>query len=344
MRALRLVLMGCGRVARKHLEATAQSQGRWEVVGIVEPKPEHIPLSWRHLPHALSPQALLAQGCPKFDGVVVASPSGHHVAHALWAIAQGARVVIVEKPLALTVADAINVVEAAQKAGVRLWCCYPMRLYPTLKWLKKTLEQGGLGDLHTCEAHIYWTRPQAYFDQAPWRGTRELDGGLWLNQANHMLEALAWLCGVPSEVWAQEARPWRAIEVGDVAVAMGRWAGGMMGTVTATVLTWPRNLETSLTLLGSKGSVRLEGPCLGKVAYWEGEDQVWVDQVRQGLLQESNDLVAAHGYAPSYALWWESLAADRPQPDPGGLAHWVALARWCESLGRASQAPGHEVR
>jgi UDP-N-acetyl-2-amino-2-deoxyglucuronate dehydrogenase len=116
--------------------------------------------------------------------------------------------------------------------------------------------------------NVFWTRPQSYYDSAAWRGTWEFDGGAFMNQASHYVDLLDWIVGPVESVMAYTGTLARNIEVEDTGVAALKWRNGAMGTVNVTMLTYPKNLEGSITLLGEKGSVRIGGVAVNQIEHW----------------------------------------------------------------------------
>ena len=120
--------------------------------------------------------------------------------------------------------------------------------------------------------NVFWTRPQAYYDSADWRGTWEFDGGAFMNQASHYIDLLHWLIGPVESVMAYTGTLARNIEVEDSGVAAIRWRSGAMGTLNVTMLTYPKNMEGSVTILGETGTVRVGGVAVNEIQTWEFAD------------------------------------------------------------------------
>ena len=116
--------------------------------------------------------------------------------------------------------------------------------------------------------NVFWTRPQAYYDQSKWRGTWELDGGAFMNQASHYVDLIDWLIGPVDSIQAMTSTT-RNIEVEDTGVLNIKWRNGALGSMAVTMLTYPKNLEGSITILGDKGSVRVGGIAANDIQLWE---------------------------------------------------------------------------
>lgn len=267
----RLGLVGCGQVAKKHFRALAALDDRFEIVGAVDP--DAGARQW----------AAEATGTPVFedlsqlwsagpiDAVALATPTGLHPAQAREVAAAGAEV-IVEKPLGTSLAEAKTMVDEVTARGRRLFVVKQLRHHPLFVALRRALRQGRFGRVHTVGLQVFWTRPQAYYDSAPWRGTRAADGGALMNQASHYVDLLDWLFGPVGSVHAIGGALGRRIEVEDTAVVSLTWEEGFVGSLHVTMLSYPENLATSLTVIGERGTVRLGGPACNEVQAWRFDE------------------------------------------------------------------------
>jgi UDP-N-acetyl-2-amino-2-deoxyglucuronate dehydrogenase len=202
------------------------------------------------------------------DMVILTTPSGLHPEQAIQG-AQSGRHVMTEKPMATRWHDGVRMVKACDDANVRLFVVKQNRRNATLQLLKQAVEQGRFGKIYSVAVNVFWTRPQEYYDSAKWRGTWEYDGGAFMNQASHYIDLLDWLIGPVESVMAYTATLARHIEVEDSGVAALRWRSGAMGTVNVTMLTYPKNMEGSITILGEKGTVRIGGVAVNEIQTWE---------------------------------------------------------------------------
>jgi UDP-N-acetyl-2-amino-2-deoxyglucuronate dehydrogenase len=177
-----------------------------------------------------------------------------------------------EKPMATRWHDGVRMVKACDEAGVRLFVVKQNRRNATLQLLKQAIEQGRFGKIYSVGMNVFWTRPQEYYDSAKWRGTWEFDGGAFMNQASHYIDLLHWMIGPVESVMAYTATLARNIEVEDSGVAAIRWRSGAMGTLNVTMLTYPKNMEGSITILGEKGTVRIGGVAVNEIEIWQFAD------------------------------------------------------------------------
>jgi UDP-N-acetyl-2-amino-2-deoxyglucuronate dehydrogenase len=267
---IRLALVGCGRISRNHVDAIARIDGL-ELVAVCDVVGERARAvsEAQDVPWFTSYEDMLAT--VESDAVVVATPSGLHPQHGILA-ARAGRHVITEKPMAITLHAADQLVQACDDAGVRLFVVKQNRLNPPIQLLKQAIDKGRFGRLFVANCTVRWTRPQEYYDQAPWRGTWEFDGGAFMNQASHYVDLVQWLVGPVESVVAKTATLARRIEAEDTGAAILRFRNGALGVLEVTMLTYPKNLEGSITLLGERGTVRIGGTAVNRVEHWDFAD------------------------------------------------------------------------
>lgn len=169
-------------------------------------------------------------------------------------------------------------VQACDEAGVRLLVVKQNRGNATLQLLKRAIEERRFGRIYMVNLNVFWTRPQAYYDSSDWRGTWELDGGAFMNQASHYVDLLDWLIGPVASVQAMTSTLSRAIQVEDTGVLNIRWRSGALGSMNVTMLTYPKNLEGSITILGETGTVKVGGVAVNEIQHWEFADEREYDQ------------------------------------------------------------------
>ncbi|HXI19442.1 MAG TPA: Gfo/Idh/MocA family oxidoreductase, partial [Gemmatimonadales bacterium] len=267
-RRLRFALVGCGRIAEKHIEALERHAERAELVAVCDTDPASLERARRRTgaPGFASLERMLAES--NAEVIVLCTPSGLHASQTI-ASAEAGRHVVTEKPMATRWHDGKAMVAACDKAGVALFVVKQNRQNGTIQLLKRALDQRRFGRVYMVTVNVFWTRPQAYYDSAPWRGTWEFDGGAMMNQASHYVDLLDWLIGPVESVHAFTATLARHIEVEDTAVATVRWRSGALGSVNVTMLTPGKNFEGSLTVIGEKGTVRVGGVAVNQMQHWE---------------------------------------------------------------------------
>jgi UDP-N-acetyl-2-amino-2-deoxyglucuronate dehydrogenase len=174
-----------------------------------------------------------------------------------------------EKPMATRWADGKRMVAACDAARVRLLVVKQNRQNATLQLLKRAVDRKRFGKIYMVAVNVFWTRPQAYYDSSKWRGTWEFDGGALMNQASHYIDLLDWLIGPVESVQAYTATLARAIEVEDTGAMAIRWRSGALGTLSVTMLAYPKNFEGSITIFGEKGTARIGGVAVNEIQHWE---------------------------------------------------------------------------
>jgi UDP-N-acetyl-2-amino-2-deoxyglucuronate dehydrogenase len=199
---------------------------------------------------------------------VLASPSGLHSVQAIRVAAAGKHV-MTEKPMATRWHDGLAMVKACDAADVRLFVVKQNRRNRTLQLLKQALETRRFGRIYMVAINVFWSRPQDYYDSARWRGTWEFDGGAFMNQASHYVDLLDWIVGPVESVQAYMGTLARNIEVEDTGVVGIKWRSGALGSLNVTMLTYPKNMEGSITVLGERGTVRIGGIAANEVQQWQ---------------------------------------------------------------------------
>jgi UDP-N-acetyl-2-amino-2-deoxyglucuronate dehydrogenase len=267
-RKVRFALVGCGRIAKSHMDALAKHSDHVELVDICDTDSESLGSAVEATgarPHRTLAEMLSATDA---DAVILTTPSGLHPIQAIQ-VAEAGLHVVSEKPMATRYEDGLAMVKACDAAGVRLFVVKQNRRNATLQLLKAAISKGRFGRIYMVNINVFWTRPQDYYDAASWRGTWEYDGGALMNQASHYVDLLDWLIGPLDSVQAYTATLERQIQAEDTAAVSLRWRSGALGSMNVTMLTYPRNLEGSITILGQTGSVRIGGVAVNEVQHWE---------------------------------------------------------------------------
>lgn len=266
----RVALVGCGRISQKHLDALREID-ELELVAVCDTVDERVrAVAEREgVPGFNSYKDMLSE--VESEIVTVATPSGLHPEHGILAARSG-RHVVCEKPMAITLEGANRLVTACDEERVHLFVVKQNRLNPAVQLLKSAVEKSRFGRIYMVNATVRWTRPQEYYDQARWRGTWEFDGGAFMNQASHYIDLVQWLVGPVDRVMAQTATLARRIEAEDTGAAVLRFRNGAIGVLEVTMLTYPKNLEGSITILGERGTARVGGTAVNKIEHWEFDE------------------------------------------------------------------------
>ena len=269
-RKIRIAIVGCGRISKNHFGSLEKHADDIELIAVCdtnldvlnEHAEQYKVSGYQSLEEMLKSEQL--------DLVALCTPSGTHTEQTVTAAEHGVHV-MTEKPMATRWNDGVRMVKACDDAGVRLFVVKQNRRNSTLQLLKRAVEEKRFGKIHMVHLNVFWTRPQEYYDQAKWRGTWEFDGGAFMNQASHYVDLLDWLIGPVDKVQAMMSTT-RDIEVEDTGVMNVRWRNGALGSMSVTMLTYPKNLEGSITILGEKGTVRIGGVAVNDIQSWEFDE------------------------------------------------------------------------
>jgi UDP-N-acetyl-2-amino-2-deoxyglucuronate dehydrogenase len=270
-RPIRFALVGCGRISANHLQALRQHAGRAELVAVCDNRPAALEaaVAQTGVCGFASLDALLAGSAA--DIVVLSTPSGLHPLQAMRA-ARAGRHVLSEKPMATKWDEGMAMVRECRDAGVKLFVVKQNRLNATMQRVKAAVEGGRFGRIFMVNVNVFWTRPQSYYDDAPWRGRWDMDGGAFLNQASHYVDMVDWLVGPVDSVHAYTATLARDIEAEDTGVMSLRLRQGGLASINVTMLTHGRNFEGSITILGERGTVRIGGVAVNRIDHWEFDE------------------------------------------------------------------------
>lgn len=290
-RKIRFALVGCGRIAEKHAVALQQNKDHAELVAVCDLNPAALECfsQKQKLPGFLNLKELLSK--VECDVVSLCTPSGLHADQAIQAAISGCAVVS-EKPMATRWQAGQRMVEVCDQNKVPLFVVKQNRLNPLIQRLKKAIIQGRFGKIYMVNVNVFWTRPQSYYNEASWRGTWEFDGGAIMNQASHYVDLLDWLIGPIESVQAYTATLARNIEVEDSGVINIKWRSGTLGSMNVTTLTYPKNLEASITVLGEKGTVKISGIAVNQVDHWEFLEKEPEDEKIHEVSQKASDFIA----------------------------------------------------
>ena len=267
-RKIRIAVVGCGRIAKNHFAAIAKHADNLELVAVCDVDNKRLE---QHADEHKTPgysryeDMLHGSDC---DLVSLCTPSGLHAQQTILAARYGKHV-MTEKPMATRWRDGLDMVRACDEAKVQLFVIKQNRRNATLQLLKRAVTEKRFGRIYMAHLNVFWQRPQEYYDSASWRGTWEMDGGAFMNQASHYVDLLEWLIGPIADVQAMIATLARDIEVEDSGILNVRWRNGALGSMAVTMLAYPRNIEGSITILGEKGTVRIGGVAVNDIQLWD---------------------------------------------------------------------------
>lgn len=302
-RKIKIGVVGCGKIAANHFKSITDLKDRYELVCVCDTEPQtlHQAMTTLDIKGHHDIDSML-QTHPDLDLITLCSPSGLHAQQTIH-IAQNGKHVITEKPMATRWVDGIEMVKACDKAKVKLFVVKQNRYQPALQQLKQAITTNRFGRIYLVNLNVFWTRPQTYYDQAKWRGTWEFDGGAFMNQASHYVDLLDWLIGPVQSVQAMMATLAINMETEDTGVLNIRWRSGTLGSMNVTMLTYPKNLEASLTVLGEKGSVKIGGLSADQIVHWEFAQHDEQDQIIEQL-KSAPTLPGHYGHK----LYYENVA------------------------------------
>ena len=300
---MRIALVGCGRISRKHIEAIASLEGRCSIECLVDLNDESIGEALDKIKDCgiaakVSPKCYkdfeslledIRQKKIKIDLAVLTTPSGLHSEQTCKLANLGIHI-CTEKPMATNLKDGLRMKYECDKNNVRLFVVKQNRLNKTVKLVKEQIDSGKFGKIAMVTCNVFWQRPQSYYDLAEWRGTKEMDGGCLMNQASHYIDLLDWLVGPIDTVSATIETIDRNIDVEDTAALHLKWKRGCIGTMAVTMLTYDKNMEGSITILGTKGSVKIGGTALNKIETWKFEEKSENDKKVEDANYMINDI------------------------------------------------------
>lgn len=269
-RKIRIAVVGCGRISKNHFGAIEAHSADLELAAVCDTDPAV--LAEHSAAHGVPGYAKLEEMLQNetLDAIALCTPSGIHPDQAILGAKYGVHV-ITEKPMATRWEDGVRMVRACDEAGVFLFVVKQNRRNTTLQLLKRAVNEKRFGRIHLVHLNVFWTRPQSYYDQAKWRGTWEFDGGAFMNQASHYVDLFEWLIGPVEQVQCMTSTT-RDIEVEDTGVMNVKWRSGALGSMSVTMLTYPKNLEGSITILGEKGTARIGGVAVNDIQIWDFEE------------------------------------------------------------------------
>jgi UDP-N-acetyl-2-amino-2-deoxyglucuronate dehydrogenase len=270
--ALNFAILGCGRIASRHADAI-WARGDSRLVAVCDSGEQRASrMASQYGCEAYTDYERMLER-PDIDVVCICTPSGLHAANGI-AAARASKHVVVEKPMALTLPDADALQKACTESGVKLTVVLQNRYNAPMKRLREAVDADKLGKLLLATVTVRWYRPQEYYAGDDWHGTWAMDGGAFMNQAIHHVDALQWMMGEPESVFAYTATLAHQIEAEDTGVATVRFKSGSLASIEASTITYPANIEGSLAVFGEKGSIKIGGNSLDSIAFWKVEGEV----------------------------------------------------------------------
>tara|TARA_A100000164_G_scaffold173681_1_gene154233 strand:- start:1186 stop:2202 length:1017 start_codon:yes stop_codon:yes gene_type:complete len=305
---LKVGLIGCGRISKKHSTILGDNLvdgiGLVAVCDIVKQKANKVAKKYNVRAYQSMNEMVQKE---EIDLILVLTESGNHSKNVI-ELSKYGKDIIVEKPMALSSEDAESMLKACRLNGVKLFVVKQNRFNNAVAYLKEAIDNKRLGKLFLGTVRVRWSRDQNYYDQDSWRGTYEMDGGVISNQASHHLDLLQWLIGPIDTVFAKSKTALAKIEAEDTAVVILKFKNGALGLIEATTAVRPIDLEGSISILGSKGSVVIGGFAVNKVISWNiaGENNVSLEH-----LDENPKDVYGFGHIKFYKEIVKTLKNDK---------------------------------
>lgn len=312
---MKYALIGCGRISTNHIKAALNNH--LEIAAVCDILPECMESLLKK--HSLEKddsirryedyKQMIAEMKPEL--ISIATESGSHAEIALYCIEQGIHVII-EKPMAMNMADANEIIKRSEEKGVKVCACHQNRFNIAIRKMRAALEAGRFGRLSHGSIHVRWNRNQDYYTQAPWRGTWSQDGGCLMNQCIHGIDLLRWTFGDEvEEVYGQTRQRFHDyLEAEDIGMAVVKFKNGAIATIEGTTNVYPKNLEETLYVFGEKGTVKIGGTSTNNIDVWSFSDENEEDRKNKGL-QEAISNVYGNGHTSLFADVIDAIQNDR---------------------------------
>ena len=325
---MKYALIGCGRISTNHIKAAVNN--KLEIAAVCDILPEKMQeLLAKHglendesIKRYTDYKVMLDEIKPTL--VSIATESGPHAQIALYCIDKGINVII-EKPMAMCMADADEIIRRSKEKNVKVCACHQNRFNVAVQKTRKALESGRFGKLSHGSIHVRWNRNHNYYDQAKWRGTWAQDGGCLMNQCIHGIDLLRWMFGNEvDEVYGTTRQQFHDyLEAEDVGMAVVKFKNGAVATIEGTTNVYPKNLEETLYIFGETGTVKIGGTSTNNIDVWDFADESDADQQNKGL-KEATSNVYGNGHTSLFADVIDAIENDR-QPYVDAVAGRNAL-------------------
>ena len=312
---MKYALIGCGRIATNHVKAVVNNHLEFVAAcDFVEENIENL-LAKHDLQNDASIKwytdykKMIEEN--ELELISIATESGIHAEIALYCIDHGINVII-EKPMAMSMQDANEIIRRSEEKHVKVAACHQNRFNIAVQEMRKAMEAGRFGKLSHGSIHVRWNRNEGYYSQAPWRGKWASDGGALMNQCIHGIDLLRWMMGDEvEEVYGQTRQQFHDyLEAEDVGMAVVKFKNGAIGTIEGTTNVYPQNLEETLYVFGETGTVKLGGKSTNNIDVWDFADEGEDDKKNKGL-EEATSNVYGNGHTSLFADMIDAIKNDR---------------------------------
>ena len=311
---MKFALIGCGRIAVNHIKAVVNNN--LDMVAVCDVDLSHVDILFEKTGYNKPVERYecykkMLEEHPEIKLVAIATESGIHAEIALYCIDKGVNVII-EKPMAMSMADAEAIIRRSNEKKVKVSVCHQNRFNIAVQQMRQALEAGRFGKISHGSINVRWNRNRDYYDQAPWRGKWASDGGCLFNQCIHGIDLLRWMMGDEvEEVYGVTKQQYHHyLECEDIGMAVVKFKNGAVGTIEGTVNVYPKNLEETLYLFGETGTVKIGGKSTNNIDVWDFADESAEDQKNKGL-QEQTSNVYGNGHTSLYADVIDAIEKDR---------------------------------
>jgi len=313
---MKYALIGCGRIATNHVKAVLNNGLEFVAACDIELDNIQTLLAKHNLQDDKSIACYadykqMIADHPELELVAIATSSGIHAEIALYCIDHGINVII-EKPMAMSMADAEEIIKRSTEKGVKVCACHQNRFNVAVQKTRKALEEGRFGKLSHGSIHVRWNRNKDYYTQAPWRGTWAEDGGCLMNQCIHGIDLLRWMMGneVDTVYGVTRQQQHHYLEAEDVGMAVVTFKNGAVATIEGSTNVYPQNLEETLYLFGEKGTVKIGGKSTNNLDVWDFADETEADKANKGLEEQTSN-VYGNGHTSLYADMIDAIKNNR---------------------------------
>lgn len=269
---VRFAVLGAGHIGKRHAEMIRRNPDA-ELIAIADVLPaEDLGIQDFGVPYFNSAEALFASGL-EFDVVNICSPNGVHAEHSLLAL-EHRKHIVCEKPMGLSKAECEQVIFKALQVSRQVFCVMQNRYSPPSQWVKDVIDRRLLGEIFMVQVNCYWNRDERYYKKGTWKGIQRMDGGTLFTQFSHFIDIMYWLFGDIDEIQAKFAdfNHKDLTDFEDSGLVNFRFVNGGMGCINYSTSVWNQNLESSLTVIGEKGSIKIGGQYMNEVEYCHIKD------------------------------------------------------------------------
>lgn len=313
---MKYALIGCGRISTNHIKAAVNN--KLDIVAICDINPQHMgdvlrknDLQNDNTILRYTDYRQMIEEHPDIQLISIATESGLHAVIALFCIDHGINVII-EKPMAMSLADADEIIKRSDAKHIKVSACHQNRFNIAVQETRKALEAGRFGKMSHGSIHVRWNRNKDYYTQAPWRGTWAQDGGALMNQCIHGIDLLRWMMGdeVDTVYGVTRQQFHYYLEAEDIGMAVVKFKNGAVGTIEGSTNVYPQNLEETLYLFGENGTVKIGGKSTNNIDVWNFADESDEDSKNKGL-QEATSNVYGNGHTSLFGDMMDAIENNR---------------------------------